>query len=241
MGVVTSIGKGLFYTGGAVGLGYGAMHADAGGASLSGIAGSAVGAGILTGAGTAAAVGTAALGAYGAFKATQFAIPHIGAGAVSGAKNLGEAVPGMLERLGVGTANVARALVNPYQFSGNNPLGRFANAALNPLGTIGKITGNVIKNSVERAPSSYSFKNGEFIKKGGGIRMTNLGRGIIGAGVVAGAIGGIRDALVESRMGALDPNVVTSTSMYMPDPKPAQTSDAGATGDLVFALHGNRR
>lgn len=68
------------------------------------------------------------------------------------------------------------------------------------------------------------------------VKFTKLGKGIIaGMGIVQG-LSSAKDELIKSHMGQADPYVHTATPTI-----PAYQLNAGATGDLVFALNANRR
>lgn len=235
MGALKSIGKGLLYTGGGLGATYGfaqgALPSGGGiGDGLTGaVAGAAKGAAAVVGTGAAVAgVGIAAAGigavglgtaAFGAYKAASFFGPKKGEGYYDAFTRFGQ------RGINAG-GTVARTILRPYQFAGNGFAAKMGNAMLNPIGSTGKAIVKTVGKMTDVGPK-------------GNVRMTGFGRGVVGAGVVAAAIGGIKDSLEQSRQGVLDPNVVTSTTMTTP-PKPVSSNAGGATGDLVFAMHNNR-
>lgn len=69
-----------------------------------------------------------------------------------------------------------------------------------------------------------------------GLEFTKLGKAYIGVGAAAGMINDAWQADKQIRMGQMD------TNLRRPSPRvPDYSNNAGATGDLVFAMHKNRR
>lgn len=91
-------------------------------------------------------------------------------------------------------------------------------------------------------PERYVTKaNGKVVRQGGGLKFTKLGMGVL---VGAGALGGMRDAqeaYVEKQTGQIDANKKTATPEINLEEYVPQIKNGGATGDLVFALHQNRK
>lgn len=234
LSVAKSIGKGVLYTGGGLGATYGLAKGvlPSDGSIGDGLTGAASGAakGVATVAGIGAAVAGVGATAFGAYKAASLFAPKIG-----------EAIQNRFKRATWGGAydsftkfgqrginaggTVARTILRPYQFAGNGFAAKMGNAMLNPIGSTGKAIVKTVGKMTDLGPK-------------GNVRMTNFGRGVVGAGVVAAAIGGIKNSLEQSRQGVLDPNVVTSTTMTTPNT--VSPGAGGATGDLVFAMHNNR-
>jgi len=96
---------------------------------------------------------------------------------------------------------------------------------------------------VERKPEEQVFnkKTRQFETRGGNLKFTKLGMAVLGgAALIANAFQGY-DNYMTRRMGQVDANKVTATPDYQPQEYKIQSFDfAGATGDLVFALHANR-
>ena len=77
--------------------------------------------------------------------------------------------------------------------------------------------------------------------KSGGLKATKLEAGVL---LGAGALGGMHDVVgtyMDDRVGPIDPNKVTATPKIEKEEYHRGVDNAGATGDLVFALHNNRR
>ena len=91
-------------------------------------------------------------------------------------------------------------------------------------------------------PERYVTKpSGKVVRQGGGLKFTKLGMGVL---VGAGALAGARDASeahIEKQTGQIDANKRTATPEINLEEYAPQIKNGGATGDLVFALHQNRR
>ena len=96
---------------------------------------------------------------------------------------------------------------------------------------------------VNRRPEyqSYNKRTGQIEMKGGGLKFTKLGLGLALAG---GVIGNLRGKYTEEKakkMGEMTTKARSNTPDYQPvdyqTSVPKRFDNAGATGDLVFALH----
>ena len=153
-----------------------------------------------------------AQGVGGAAGAAIRGTGHLAAGAVRGVN-----IPGGSTRIGQAAAGYGSAALSPTRrWAG--ALDRLSESVveLNPRGT-----------RVNRAGETVRAKR---------VRTKPLGHGILlGAGIIGG-IGAARRQFEVSRMGAVDPYMTTATPQL-----PRMHDDAGASGDLVFALNQNRR
>lgn len=170
-------------------------------------------AGGLIGAGTLPAIGFAG----GATVAGASALWDKGKGPMKAARGIGSGIQGM------GTGIGALAAKNTSMF--------------NPLGSYTGMARNLGNNFASYTPSfmDYNAKTEKFTKKGG-IKLTGLGKGIIGAGALVKGVRGGFDQLENSRMGQMSPHVSRATPRL-----PSYADNGGATGDLVFAMNANRQ
>lgn len=215
------------------------------------IGGSVVGAGIGAAAGMViddvnpisstiggAAIGAAALPAAGLLGAGAYGL---GAGVLNNSDKIlsGIGTAGRSIGVGIGRA-VHRSLVGP-EFKGNTKLGKAAaglgNRLLNPasryLGTLDWVTNNFV--SFEPRRQVFDEKRNKMVSKGG-FKMKWLGWGVLGAGAMIGAARDVKDVQDSYRIGQRDPYITRATPRI-----PTYVDNAGATGDLVFALNANRR
>ena len=93
----------------------------------------------------------------------------------------------------------------------------------------------------EEIRHDYNKKKKKFETKGGGLKITKTGYGALGGAALLSNAMEAYDNYIIHHMGAVDPNKVTATPDYNPQEYSIQSPDfAGATRDLVFALHANR-
>jgi hypothetical protein len=206
--------------GGAVG-GYFGTKLDSVETAPATIGGAAIGGALLP------AVGLAGAGAYGLGRGILNNSDKIVNGAV--------ATGGWLGRAGM------RAVTGPQFNFGPSKTGRFfseaGNRLLNPVArhatTLNRAAENFVK--IEPKRQVYDPKRDRMISKGG-IKLKPLGWATIIGGGVIGATRSIAEAADSSRIGTRDTNITTATPR-----QPSYANDAGASGDLVFALNANRR
>lgn len=102
------------------------------------------------------------------------------------------------------------------------------------LSSAGKVLGNMFEYSPSRIVTDAAKKTIEEVP--GKFKLKPLGWGMAGAGIaIKGTMGAVNEADRIHR-GAVD-NYVTSATPRIP----SYANNAGATGDLVFALNNNRR
>ena len=196
-----------------------------GGATLAGtVGGSLYGAFDKNGdAGAGAAVG-AAVGAV-SLPVAAAATYGIGTAAIYGAKNLdkvGEGVFSAARGLRTAGAALGAGAMHPY-----GPIARWGGAATKLLG-----------NMVEYIPEKQVFNQSKNIleKTGGKFKLKPLGWGVLGAGAAVGAVGDMWSKSAEYHMGQIDNEMTRATPRL-----PSYMDNAGASGDLVFAMNANRR
>ena len=107
----------------------------------------------------------------------------------------------------------------------------------NPLGQIANMTQKAASKLVKYEPKTrvWNAAKGAMEEKGG-LKLSGWGK--MASGVIAAADGAwkAKEAFETSRMGQVDPYITTATPRI-----PSYKDDAGASGDLVFALNANRR
>lgn len=199
---------------------------------------------------TEAALGVAGAALYGTarvglgvgkvgFKAGKALAPYAGkmAGAaglvgLEGAKTVGNAA------LGLGKGAFMSA------FHGEEM------GAIGKIGNVGGVAVNLAKKAfsglvkVEKGSTSIDKATGKMVRKAPSMKLSGKGWGLVlGASLLAGA----KEAWTEENarlMGTVDNKVTGPTPDYQPQEysKTVNTGNdfAGATGDLVFALHANR-
>lgn len=183
----------------------------------------AVGAGIgaATGALAIPAAGAAVGAVYGTGRmavkaATSGVARKAGAGILSGIGGIGSAIysgatGSILPGQGIGSRVVS---------SMANPVGRYAGAAKNTLSKF----------------ATFTEKNHLMPNAKSGFKLTGLGATVIAGGAIVGAVKRGVDTSNTIRQGQRDGMVHTATPRT-----PSYANNAGATGDLAFALHANRR
>lgn len=192
-----------------------------------------------------------------AFSAVGSAIGSVALGtakvAGSAALNIGDAVATGAWKAGSRTAKAAgKGAVKTADFVGegviqslNSPRGIY-----NPVGTIASLSKSagdaIIKGPLkmgryEREKHHINRFTGEIEVDPGGLKLTPLGMGVLlGSGALAGAMNA-EHQYRSNRIGPVDPQTRTATQSMAPQEYRRGIDDAGATGDLVFALHQNRR
>ena len=178
---------------------------------------------------TGAVVGAVGLPAAGALGA---ATVELGASLVDSIPKIGAA--GLAAGKILGTA--AKTAIGGPGFTGG-AMAQAGNLILNPVQRHARAFSNVADSLFKYTPKREIFDaaSGK-MKTTGGLKITPWGWGLLGAGA---AVHSARGALAEAdriRMGTVDPYITRAT----PRP-PSYYDNAGATGDLVFALNANRR
>lgn len=172
---------------------------------------------------TGAVIGGAAIPAAGMALGGAYAV---GRGAFKSAPSIARGIGGV----GASAGNMLFSGITKPVFSGAGAMSTVANNALNPVGryanAASKLTSKMTK--MDYGPS--------FGKGRTRVKMSGLGKTVIGAGALIGAVKGITNTADSIRMGRAEGGVQTAT----PRP-PSYANNAGATGDLNFALHANRR
>ena len=118
------------------------------------------------------------------------------------------------------------------------------NGAMNPIGSGVKLAGKFAGKLIKREPvrTVYNEETKKLETRGGGLKFTKLGMGLIAGGALVKSATGVYDAYMNSRISQMDPYKTSLTPDYRPQEYHVQHPDmAGATGDLVFAMHANRR
>lgn len=187
----------------------------------------------VTAAAGGAAIGGAILPAAGLIGAGAY---KAGAGILNNSDKIvnGVGVAG----LGAGKAAI-RGLKGP-EFQGRTKLGKFAagagNRLLNPTaryaGTINKMAENFVSYTPKR--EVYSPRKGRMVTEGG-FKMKPLGWGVLGIGAAIGSARDVNQTMEAGRRGQVDPYITRATPSL-----PSYANNAGASGDLVFALNANR-
>ena len=216
------------------------LHPHIGGALLGGAIGGYFGTKLDNVETAPAAIGGAAIG--GAL------LPAIGL-AGAGAYGLGRGIINNSDKIVNGVAATGswlgragvRSITGPQFNFGPSKTGRFfseaGNRLLNPVARHATALNKVAENfvSIEPKRQVYDPKRDRMISKGG-VKLKPLGWATIIGGGAIGAVRSAAEAADNSRIGTKDPYITTAT--------PRQSSyanNAGASGDLVFALNANRR
>lgn len=216
-----------------------------GGAVVGGI-GKAVGAGTSTvGEGiTGGAVALGALGAGTAYVAGRALLPvgltvggAVGKVAFEGAKTAGNVAGKTAKFLGTG------ALASAYNGTGNKFFRKFGNPIGMAAAVIGKVMGGLVK--VNKGGQIWDASAKKVITKSPSLSLTKKGgAAILGTSLLSGSVGAFGEAEART-MGTIDSTVTTATPDYQPQEYKTTVNNnmidnAGATGDLVFALFQNR-
>ncbi len=177
-------------------------------------------------------IGTAGLGAA----------KLVGSAANSAAIGVGNVAIGASRLFGgaaVGTAKaVGRSVWNSLDYT---------DGIRNPIVATGKNIGRASKFlgdhfvDYEKGKTVYNKATGEFETKGPNMNLTKLGKGVAFGLPAIASLGEAYRSYINSRVGSIDTKKVTATPDYNPVQYQVEHPDfAGATGDLVFALHRNR-
>lgn len=201
--------------GGAIG-GYAGMKFEEVDPLVSAAGGAAIGSAVLP------AVGLLGVGAYSA-----------GAGLVNNSDKI---------LRGVGEAGkwVGRAALRGITgpgFNESTKLGYWGNKILNPVARHVTAIDGMAKHFVKHTPRREVFdpKKNRMVTKGG-FRLGWLGWTTLGLGAAIGGTKQTAQAIDNARIGQRDPYITRATPRL-----PSYANNAGATGDLVFALNANRR
>ena len=135
---------------------------------------------------------------------------------------------GAVDAVSSGAAGLGGAVVGAASVS---------NMALNPIARYTGMARNLGGKFMDYTPRRWDYNaKADKLTRAGGPKLTGLGKGIIGAGAAVQGVRGAYDALEQSRMGEMDPYVARATPRL-----PSYANNAGASGDLVFALNANRQ
>lgn len=187
-----------------------------------------------------------------------YGLRQVGKAAWSGTKAVGDAVLTGADKVTIGAAKAGKTGVKlgtkgAYKaskgiLSGGAWLARDAVAGMNSKNPGINILGNAITKGIKASDKlmkgtyeSYEINpiTRELVHRSGGLKFTKLGAGVI---LGSGALIGARDAAsthMDNRVGPIDPHKVTATPEIAAEEY--SINNGGATGDLVFALHQNRR
>ncbi len=235
-------------TGGAVGTGLGlGMLGGVGGYKLGskiklggplGAVGGALGGLALTGIGASAGLGAYTGAAYGDRSPGEGFLMGAGVGAAglvggvaagAGIAGVGYAVAKNLDTIGAAGDAVVK---------GAGALGKQAVLGPSLLHNTANATAKLAEKMFKFTPTTEVFdaaKN-QMVKKQMSFKPTKLGWGILGVGAAVGSIKGAYSEMSRRKMGQMDPYVARATPRV-----PSYANNAGASGDLVFALNANKR
>lgn len=232
-----------FSLGGMMTAGYGAIGGAVSGAAIGAAGGALMGANPVTTAIGGAAIGGVALaaapvaaglaarGAGAALAATPKAFAAVGDGMIKGTALLGKAANSLLKSASIGLSYGTAEAFKYGRLAGGlgGGLNAAAHTVLNPVSRgIGAI-GTIAKAMVKKVPDNGT---GAFIKN---YKFSGFGLSVMAAGSLLSGTKKAFNTFMEDKMGQRDGYISTST------PQIRLMDDAGATGDLVFALNNNRR
>lgn len=113
---------------------------------------------------------------------------------------------------------------------------------MRPVKAASKTAFNLGGQLIKKDPVKYHFNKltGKTVRKGGGYKLTGLGVGVMGSFATAGsAIDGL-ESTTATAMGTVSSGMLTATPDFAPR-EYSFANNGGATGDLAFALHNNRK
>lgn len=182
-------------------------------------AGAAVGASI-------GVIGTAA--AYGAY--------GVGSALWNNADTIVDGAWNVTKKVGTGLAGAAYRVVAGPELQGGRGAAA-VNTIFNPLNRYAGSVVRIADSFVDYTPRRqvYDPYKQKMVSRGG-FKLKPLGWGVLGAGAIIGAARDTVSTFDNARIGARDPQIYRATPRI-----PAYLDNAGATGDLVFALNANRR
>lgn len=155
------------------------------------------------------------------------------------------------------TAKAAAGGIKDAAVESSGPVGKAAEVVGKVAWEVGKATGKAAGSEalrygglgrdlafglVEEKESMMKFnkKLGKFEKVGGGYGLSKTGKAVVGGAVAYQGISGGVAAYDSSQQGRMvDQQMTTATQTV--DDYTTKNDFGGATGDLVFALHTNRR
>lgn len=165
-------------------------------------------------------------------KGTAKGVTEAGKVAVGTGKVIGGTIGGGIGMGARGIGKISNTVDNLTEKAFNKRFIRLENGFGNPLEgfkELGKASINMV------SPFIKESKHNSLL----GIRVNKVGIGLLGTGLVAaGAIGETKNYLTQTTRGQVDSSV---TSFAPRLPSYSFGEQAGATGDLVFALNNNRR
>lgn len=191
----------------------------------------ATGAGIGAMYGSISNSGSTAQGAALGAVAGASVVPAIGAAFYGGyqvannVEKIGQAAFGAVKGVGKAGSAFAESLTSTNRFV--NPLGSVANG-------IAKASNKLVKYAP--AKEAWNVEKGILERKEGSLKLSNWGKTFVGVSAIATGASNALNTFEQSRMGTQDDYVTTSTPIT-----PSYKDNAGASGDLVFALNANRR
>lgn len=217
------------------------FHPYIGGAIVGGAVGGLVGAKVeetdpLVTAAGGAVIGSAALPALGLIGAGAYGV---GAGILNNSDKILRGVGNAGKWVGRATL---RGIAGPG-FNEATKLGYWGNKILNPVARHLTAIDGMSKHFVKYTPKREVYKPRKIFKNKPGKMVTKsgfklgwLGWMTLGAGAVMGGTRQAAQTADSIRMGQRDPYITRATPRV-----PSYANNAGATGDLVFALNANRR
>lgn len=113
---------------------------------------------------------------------------------------------------------------------------------MRPVKAVGKTAFNLSGKFVKKDPVRYHFNEftGKTTRKGGGYKLTGLGVGVMGSFATAGSAMDGLESTTATAMGTVSSGMLTATPDFAPR-EYSFVNNGGATGDLAFALHNNRK
>lgn len=165
----------------------------------------------------------------------------IGKMTVGAASTIGKAMFGFgtnslgnVGEIAIGTASaIGKTVIGAQQYVGAAAM-KTGSFAFNEAASVGERLFNVSSSFVKNKESKLVFneKTGHLADEGGGYGLSKVGWAAIAGATAYNGFSGAMNTYEQSVQGQIDPSMSNST------PK---IDDAAATGDLVFALHNNRR
>lgn len=139
--------------------------------------------------------------------------------------------------LGDGMLNVGKSLVNNFSKEAVGAKALSTGASIGGFGfkALGAVSASPLLNGVFN-PMNMVKRTADVTKGIGGVQLSALGKTVVGIGTLADTIHSTWNAEKKVRMGQIDPNITRATPNI-----PSYMDNAGATGDLVFAMNRNRR
>lgn len=160
-------------------------------------------------------------------------LKSIGSIGKTAGKFIGNVANNSVGNIGSMGINIGKAAWSSQQYIGEATI-KVAKFGADEAFKVGSVFNKATEKMINKKDAEYVFnkKTGKIDEKNGGYSLSKIGWGIVAGDTAYNGFSGALDTYNQENQG--------NTDQFMTNATP-HIDDASATGDLVFALHNNRR